>query len=318
MNKFDRVISTLIILQSRKVVTAQSIADRFGVSLRTVYRDIRTLETAGVPVSSEAGVGYSLAEGYKLPPVMFSEQEAYALMAAEKFVGSITDEPTARAYASALTKIKAVMHSGDRDSMERLDGSIMLRSTPSLHATPYLSELFGAIASQRVVRLSYQKLEASTAEWREVEPMGCYYHYNHWYLIAWCRLRNDYRTFRVNRIRVTTVSEIHFKNVHPSLGEYIKQEASRQKNHRVEVLFSKHMADYVETDRLMYGLVQSENEGEWVRMTFLTSHPMAIARWLLMYTKYVTVIGPNELKELMAKLVGELQEKYPVAVPSTC
>jgi len=310
VNKFDRVLSILIMLQSRKIVKAQAIADRFDVSLRTVYRYIRTLEAAGVPVCSEAGVGYSLAEGYKLPPVMFSEQEAYALVAAEKFMANITDEPTADAYASALTKIKAVLRSGDRDSLERLDEAIMLRSTPNLHATAHLSELFGAVAVQRVVNMEYRKLKDTETEWREVEPVGCYYHYNRWYLIAWCRLRQDYRTFRVDRIRQLKAGEERFESNHPSLGEYIEREAQLQQSHKVEVLFSRNVADYVVNDQYTYGLVQREDQGEWVKMTFLVSNYHLIARWLLMYTTHARVVGPDELKEVMRGIVQTLKENY--------
>ncbi len=84
--KFDRVVAILTQLQSKRIVKAQELADRFGVSLRTIYRDIKTLESSGVPISSEAGVGYSIMEGYKLPPVMFTREEAVSFVAAEKLM----------------------------------------------------------------------------------------------------------------------------------------------------------------------------------------------------------------------------------------
>lgn len=310
MNKFDRVISILIMLQSRRVVTAQALAAYFSVSLRTVYRDIRTLEAAGVPVSGEAGIGYALAEGYKLPPVMFSEQEALALVTAEMFMANITDEPAARAYASALTKIRAVLRTGERDSLERLGNSIMLRSAPNLHATEHLSALFSAVAGQRVIRMHYQKWQDTAAEWREVEPVGCYYHYNRWYLIAWCRLRHDYRTFRVNRVQEIIVCEERFENIHPTLNEYIEREAEMKQNLRAEVLVRREVTQHVENDRFVYGLVQKIPEGEWVRMTFLVPDYFVIARWVLMYTSYVRIIAPDELKTVVRRLVGELSEIY--------
>ena len=86
MNKFDRIVAILIQLQSRRIVKAQDLADRFNVSLRTIYRDIRSLQTAGVPIASEAGIGYELVEGYRLPPVMFTREEASSFVAAEKLM----------------------------------------------------------------------------------------------------------------------------------------------------------------------------------------------------------------------------------------
>src|SRR6478609_11993277 len=107
MNRIDRLAAILIQLQSRRLVKAQDIADKFSISLRTVYRDVRALEEAGVPILGEAGIGYKLMEGYKLPPVMFNQDEASALLTAAKLMQSKTDAKSAQLYASALDKIKA-------------------------------------------------------------------------------------------------------------------------------------------------------------------------------------------------------------------
>jgi predicted DNA-binding transcriptional regulator YafY len=94
MNRIDRISAILIQLQSRRVVKAGDIAERFNISLRTVYRDIKTLEEAGIPLIGEAGVGYSIMDGYRLPPVMFTREEATAFLTAEKFVEKLTDTTT--------------------------------------------------------------------------------------------------------------------------------------------------------------------------------------------------------------------------------
>ena len=107
MTRFDRITAILVQLHTRRVVKAQDMADRFGISLRTVYRDIRSLEEAGVPIAGEAGVGYSLMEGYRLPPVLFTKDEALAMVMAEKMVDILTDDSTKANYKSALYKIKA-------------------------------------------------------------------------------------------------------------------------------------------------------------------------------------------------------------------
>src|SRR5664279_5689637 len=98
MNRIDRVTAILIQLQSKRVVKAQEIADRFNISLRTVYRDVKTLDEAGLPVIGEAGVGYSIMEGYRLPPVMFTREEATAFLTAEKLVEKLTDVSTRKNY----------------------------------------------------------------------------------------------------------------------------------------------------------------------------------------------------------------------------
>src|SRR3982750_4566070 len=115
MNRIDRLAAILLQLQSRRVVKARELAEKFSLSLRTVYRDVKALEEAGVPIIGEAGTGYSLMEGYKLPPVMFNQEEATALLTASKLVQSKTDAGIFKHYASALDKIKAVLRHSEKD-----------------------------------------------------------------------------------------------------------------------------------------------------------------------------------------------------------
>jgi len=124
MNRLDRLTAILIQLQAKKVVKAQDIAERFAISLRTVYRDVRTLEEAGVPIIGEAGVGYSLMDGYRLPPVMFTTEEATAFLTAEKFIQKFTDASTVKNYTSAMYKIRSVLRTPEKDLLENMDGYI--------------------------------------------------------------------------------------------------------------------------------------------------------------------------------------------------
>ena len=121
MNKFDRVISTLVLLQTKKIMKASTISERFDISLRTVYRDINTLKTAGIPIIGDPGIGYSIMDGYRLPPIMFTEAEVASLLTAEKFIGKITDKDTQVYYSSAMTKIKAILRSSEKQSLAVLD-----------------------------------------------------------------------------------------------------------------------------------------------------------------------------------------------------
>src|ERR1700756_4790949 len=126
MNRIDRISAILIQLQSRRVVKAGDIAERFNISLRTVYRDIRTLEEAGVPLIGEAGVGYSIMEGYRLPPVMFTTQEATAFLTAEKLIEKITDTSTVESYKSAMYKVRSVLRASEKDFLEKADQHIQV------------------------------------------------------------------------------------------------------------------------------------------------------------------------------------------------
>ena len=128
MNRIDRLTAILIQLQTRRILPAREIARRYGISLRTVYRDIRALEDAGVPLGAEPGRGYFLAEGYHLPPVMFTQDEAGALLLGAKLIEKFSDSSTNRHFAGALDKIKAILGETDQDVLNQLDALVTVLS----------------------------------------------------------------------------------------------------------------------------------------------------------------------------------------------
>jgi len=158
MNRIDRLHAILTHLQSKKRVTAQEIADRFNISLRTVYRDVKALDESGVPVIGEAGSGYSIMEGYRLPPVMFTQEEAGALLMGSKLAEQLTDDSVIRNYSSALYKIKAVLRGDDKAHVETLTDhiEIMASRIPKEEAShPYLAAAQIAIVDKKVLFLRY-------------------------------------------------------------------------------------------------------------------------------------------------------------------
>src|SRR3546814_498368 len=127
--RFDRIVSIYIQLQSKRVVKAQELADRFCVSLRTIYRDIRSLEQAGVPIFGEAGAGYSIVDGYRLPPVLFTHEEAMSFVGAQKLMGKFMDRRLQEHYDTALYKIKAVLRMSEKDSLSAIESKIVMAKT---------------------------------------------------------------------------------------------------------------------------------------------------------------------------------------------
>lgn len=313
MNKFDRVISTLILLQTKKIIKASNISERFGISLRTVYRDISTLKNAGIPIIGDPGIGYSIMDGYRLPPIMFNEGEALALLTAEKFIGKITDKTTQASYSEAMTKIKAILRSTDKQSLAVLEDSISFSNYTLWENKSYLQDLFKSIASKVVLKIEYQKADGSTSS-RKVESIGCYHQYNNWYLVAYCQNRAAYRTFKMNRILRLQVLEQHFNTEHISLQNYIDQQTQawrdQQQFQMVEVAFDKSILQHAERRKYYFGFVEQEEETEAVRMKFLNSSMEFMARWLLQFGNRATVLEPLELKNRIKELATELYEHY--------
>ena len=314
MNRVDRLHAILVHLQSKKRVTAQEIADRFGLSLRTVYRDVRALDEAGVPIIGEAGVGYSVMEGYRLPPILFTKEEASALLLGAKFVQRFTDRADRRSFDAAMFKVKAVLRSSDKDFVEQLDSRISIQAGPlpaESDTDLHTALLRQALVERRVVRTTYRSAYKEETTQRDLEPIGLLYYSMSWHLIGWCRLRQDYRDFRLDRIRhIDILDEIFSDEPHPSLQEYVGQLREEKELTEVVVSFDSRTARMIQRERYQYGYVSEEAQDGRIHMRFLTSHLPYFGRWLLSFTSYAKIETPEPLQPVMCKLLGELQQQY--------
>mgnify|MGYP000692174997 CR=1 FL=1 len=315
MNRFDRITAILLQLQTKRLLTAQELADQFDVSLRTIYRDIRTLETAGVPIISEAGLGYFLDKGYKLPPVMFNQQEAFALFVAEKFIRDQADEDTKKAYKNALTKIKSVLNTQEKDHLEslnkRLDVQSYYHQTGRMklnNQAPWLTDIQHALAKSQLLEIDYFTQYRQQNSSRIIEPIGLYFYSKHWHLIAWCRMRNDYRDFRLDRIQsLENKAEWFDQRSRGDLNTYLDRIRDQVKLFQAKVYFKNEVAPYTHEQRQWYGFIsERETENQAIEMNFLTPSIEYFARWLLSYTDAVKIIEPPELKKTMKQLIREL------------
>ncbi|RYZ97940.1 MAG: YafY family transcriptional regulator, partial [Sphingobacteriaceae bacterium] len=273
MNRIDRISAILIQLQSRRVVKAADIAERFNISLRTVYRDVKTLEEAGIPLIGEAGVGYSIMDGYRLPPVMFTKEEATAFLTAEKFVDKLTDTSTMAHHRSAMYKIKAVLRTAEKDLLEDMDSNIeVIKSHNQLRIDnkDHIQTILTAIAQKSVLKLDYFAMHNQQQTRRLVEPVGIFYLDSYWHLIAFCRMRNDYRDFRLDRISTVMVTDDTYTGQHPTLKAYIAQTAHKQHMETVVMTVDKHIHLYLDQQKYYNGFVSEKVKGDTIEMTFLT------------------------------------------------
>ncbi|MFK8009218.1 MAG: helix-turn-helix transcriptional regulator [Saprospiraceae bacterium] len=313
MNKFDRVISTLVLLQTKRTIKAMTISEKFDISLRTVYRDISTLKNAGIPIIGDPGIGYSIMDGYRIPPVMFNEGEATALLTAEKFIGKITDQDTTAYYSSALMKIKAILRSSEKQSLEVLDESIVISDQNSWKNKTQLQNLFKSIAAKNVLNIEYKKADGTSSQ-RKLEPIGCYHHSNHWYLIAFCQLKKDYRTFKLNRIVKLDILDQSFDTKHINLQKYIDRQdegwKQQQQFYNIEISFNQPFVKFAESRKYYFGFVEQTIENDVVHMKFLNSSLEVIARWLLQFGDQATVHAPVELKDRLKTLATQLYQHY--------
>jgi len=312
MNRIDRLTAILIQLQSKRVVKAQEIADRFGMSLRTVYRDIRALEEAGVPIGAEAGVGYFL-EDYHLPPVMFTNEEASALLFGAKLIGKMADESLREGFDSAFYKIKSVLKRNEKEHLEDLESrvEVLARERAEPFSVHLLNVIQQAIVRQQVLEIDYVTNFHSRSTQREIEPIGLVHYSSHWHLIAYCRLRGDYRDFRVDRIQNLTNTEVFFpKQNLLTLQAYLNRLRVEEQLEEVTIWVHKGAAMFMQEQRYTWGFLTEEVHDKYVKMTFMTQFFEGMGRWLLTFGKHVSVESPPKMKDMMHTLALEIQEHY--------
>ncbi len=219
--RLSRLTSILIIFQSKTIVTVSEIANKFNISKRTVYRDIKALEEAGIPIFKEEGKGYSLMEGYNLPPVMFSTDEANTLITIEKIIQTNTDSSLIESYQNIVTKIKTILKYSDKEKIELLSNRIgTTKKTNNQVKSNSLLLIQTSITDQIVIEIAYKSLSKEQNTKRQIEPLGLYFSNENWIVIAWCNLRNELREFRLDRILNIKPLNKYFDNHKFNLSDY--------------------------------------------------------------------------------------------------
>ncbi|HEV3224000.1 MAG TPA: YafY family protein [Puia sp.] len=231
IKRLSRLIAILTQLQTKRILTSTTLAEKFGVSVRTVYRDIKALEQAGVPIFAEDGKGYSLMEGYRIPPVMFTEGEANALITAEQLVLKNRDSSLIKEYTEAITKIKAVLLYSTKEKADLLSKRIAISpAIPNTDASSSLTLIQNALTTFKVLNITYHSEHKDEKTGRKIEPFALYYNLEEsWTLIAYCRLRKDYRMFRLSRISRIEPLNLNFTPHKLTLKEYLDSKEKKFK-----------------------------------------------------------------------------------------
>lgn len=220
MNHLSRLLMILTMLKSKRLITGNDLARKFGVSLRTIYRDIKKLEASGVPIITIEGKGYSIMEGYVVAPIMFDELEVNALITAEQLIAKTNDDSLIKHFEQTLLKIKSVFKSSLQSQGEILNSKMhIFKSKKDEVKSTSLSFIQKAIVNFKVTKLNYRAKGKEITE-RTIEPLAIYCHDEKWIVVAWCRLRQDYRSFRLDRIIQFDILDEAFGDRKFDLREY--------------------------------------------------------------------------------------------------
>ena len=286
-------------MEGRRVTRAEDIADEFATSIRTVYRDIAALAEAGVPIIGEAGVGYSIMRGYHLPPVHFTTEEATALVTAGMLMDRFADSSLMSSMASALGKIRAVLPPDRQDHVARLERRMSLQNTRQPNQPANLFLIQKALADRTVLRISYRGSGAAEPLRREVEPLGLTYYGDRWHLIAWCRVRQDYRDFRTDRIQAIGSSAEQFgPHEDFSLNDFL----GRREDTAPPVTGSIRVDPFA-AERLRkeapFKIIREERDERGITFAIEGAKWDWYLGWLLSFGNRLVVVEPDNLRTLL-------------------
>ncbi len=320
MNRIDRLTGMILLLQGHRMITAEQVAAHFEISVRTVYRDFAALSEAGVPILAEAGVGYSLMRGYHMPPVMFTEDEAAALFFSGEITDQVADESLRTALRSALLKVRSVLPRERHDYLNRLKEAVRVCLPAAGDGEggdehSLLMPLQQAVVRRQRVSLRYDAGGRGEITTRTVEPLGILFYNKQWHLIAWCRLRQGVRDFRMDRmVSWHLLPEVFSGHEGFSLKEFLAEQIRGRELTPVTVVFQSSAIE-----RMRQGWSHAHRtevvlpDGR-VKVEMLVWSPDWIARWLLGFGTGMEILEPVELREQVRDLALAIASQHETLV----
>jgi predicted DNA-binding transcriptional regulator YafY len=309
--RFDRILRIFFILQSRAVLTIEELENLFSISRRTIYRDLKALEAAGVPIAYEAARGYSIMDGYRIQPSRFTQEEVLSLMIAEKIMQQHETQFIKQHFETALMKVKASFQLHQKNDF--LNWQDKLEVSSALNADEYLPDVFNlllqSIVKKQIVNLSHVKSGDVRSLTRQIEPVGLFYESSFWYLLAFCHLRQDYRNFRLDRVKKVFITEQDFTREHLPVDK-LRNDKTPSTITKIIIRADQKFAHYLFWERQNYGYKSEVMTDSGLTMYFeYGDHPTAFARWFMKFVDVAEIIEPAFLKEeLRGYLLAGLRE----------
>ena len=317
MNRTDRLLAIVLELQRHGQRRAEDLAATFGTSKRTIYRDIETLSELGVPIAAMTGQGYTLMDGYFLPPLMFTADEATMLLLGADAMAQNFDTQYRAAAQSAAAKIDGVLSERRRKEVRYLQSSLFFlqgSSAPSPQVAERLQHLRRAVIERRRVQFRYfarwsasQNRASQDGERRSVDPYGLAHIDGSWYLVAFDHARQAKRTFRLDRIDSLKIQMQQFER--PADFQFYHENEQVARSVTVRALFQPNIARWVQENRSFY-TVKEEETAKGLLVTLHVRQIEEIVHWLLGWGSDVTVLEPEALRNRLASEAKAMSKNY--------
>lgn len=313
MNRTDRLIGILMQLQRHKQRRAEDLADKFEVSVRTIYRDIQALCETGVPVIAITGQGYSLPEEFFLPPVNFTLEEAFMLILGSDFMMQSFDSHYAEIAQSASEKIHTVLPDKYHAEIAYLQENIQIfaADSPDDNRAFKLKQLRQAIMQKRRTYIAYTKpfqiASESPTTSREIDPYSLAQYNNIWFLLAYCHLREEIRVFRLSRIDDLRILPIHFERRANLEQEWVRPNSVRNLIIRILVRWDI-VRRVMETPSFF--TESSEESPDGLLITLRVEHERDVMQWLLSWGSQIEVLEPLHVRQSMIEQARAVLDQY--------
>lgn len=315
MNRIDRLLAIVLELQRKRTLRAEDLAAHFEVSTRTIYRDVQALLEIGVPIVSMTKTGYSLAEGYFLPPLRFSTDEALMLLLGSDYMARNFDAQYRLAAQTAQQKIEAILTDKLRYELDYLQKSIgFMNANPEMNSTEmrFLPIIRRAIIERRTVHLHYRRRgeinHESALSQREVDPYGVKRHGEAWYLLGFCHLSGEVRNFRLSRIQHLSLLSSTFTRP-DTFDTTLRITSPESRNLTIRVFFDAEAADWLPEARSFY-IVDEAPHVNGLLVTLQVRHEQDVLQWLLSWGSHIQVLEPASLRQRLATEAQKVQKLH--------
>jgi len=309
--KIDRLLSIIVYLLNRDLVSARELADKYGVSVRTIQRDMEAIDLAGIPIISVQGPngGYSIMDTFKLDRQFVTADDLFYIITS---LSSISSSLTDRRIGETVEKMKSLLSEKEDADLEEKHRKLFVDfSMLSGHQDP--SNVFGiiekALNQNRLLKISYTSNKLETSE-RVLEPMTIVFKWRSWYLFAFCRLRGDYRLFRISRIREPVLMDRHFRRREKTIEEYLKESKQREPKNMTDLVlaFDSAMQPLVE-EYFRDNISERDDKGR-----FIVHMKMPEDGWLygmiLSYGAFVEVLSPLRIRKIITETAEKIHSLY--------
>ncbi len=321
LNRTERLFALVLLLQNRPNMTARDLAEHFGVSRRTIFRDLRALGESGVPLTYADEGGYEILEGYQLPPLMLTAREAATLLVGIEFMKRQPDASLVKDADEVGLKIRAVLPRPIQEYLDRLRSRTVIgpywyqtmRGSDAEEGRWY--DLSEAVAHQRSVQMDYYVPSRDEVTRRKVDPLALVYYTDQWNLIAYDHLRKDIRNFRLDRIRKMYVSSERFERPPGfDLAAYLEEQGAGPEQ-RIVLRFSRQAFAWARRS-IPARIEEEQSDEQGVTVTFYFENLDYLAHWLLRYGTQARVLEPAALRERLRRLALALADQYSDATAS--